>query len=155
VSLLHTYKSINPDYPYNTTLNPKRILTKPPIPKYNNGYDNELYDLILALNDIVAAEHAAFRVLDVLGQGTFGQVFKAQNVHNQELVALKVIKNKPAYFNQSLMEIKMLETINQHFDPNDKAYIIRIKDHFIFRGHLCIVLEMVRNHVESSYSTLF
>ena len=49
--------------------------------------------------------------MDVLGQGTFGQVVKCQNLKTQEVVAVKVIKNKTAYFNQSMMEVSVLELV--------------------------------------------
>ncbi|THC99209.1 hypothetical protein EYZ11_001297 [Aspergillus tanneri] len=50
-----------------------------------------------------------YLILDVLGQGTFGQVVKCQNLKTQEVVAVKVIKNKTAYFNQSMMEVSVLD----------------------------------------------
>jgi dual specificity protein kinase YAK1 len=53
-------------------------------------------------------------ILDILGQGTFGQVVKCQNVKSHEIVAVKVVKNKPAYFNQSMMEVTILELASDH-----------------------------------------
>ena len=50
-------------------------------------------------------------ILDILGQGTFGQVVKCQNMKTHEVVAVKVVKNKPAYFNQSMMEVTILELV--------------------------------------------
>lgn len=55
--------------------------------------------------------HARYLILDVLGQGTFGQVVKCQNIKTHEIVAVKVVKNKPAYFNQSMMEVTLLEMV--------------------------------------------
>lgn len=52
-----------------------------------------------------------YLILDVLGQGTFGQVVKCQNLKTQEVVAVKVIKNKTAYFNQSMMEVSVLDLV--------------------------------------------
>lgn len=52
-----------------------------------------------------------YLILDVLGQGTFGQVVKCQNMKNHEIVAVKVVKNKPAYFNQSMMEVTILDMV--------------------------------------------
>jgi serine/threonine protein kinase len=52
-----------------------------------------------------------YLILDVLGQGTFGQVVKCQNMKTQEVVAVKVIKNKTAYFNQSMMEVSVLDLV--------------------------------------------
>lgn len=47
----------------------------------------------------------------MLGQGTFGQVVKCQNLKTQEVVAVKVVKNKTAYFNQSMMEVSVLDLV--------------------------------------------
>ena len=38
---------------YSKSTNPKRVLTKPLEPKYNNGYDNEDSDYILYVNDVL------------------------------------------------------------------------------------------------------
>lgn len=53
-----------------------------------------------------------YLILDVLGQGTFGQVVKCQNLKTQEVVAVKVIKNRTAYFNQSMMEVSVLDLVS-------------------------------------------
>lgn len=59
-------------------------------------------------------------ILDVLGQGTFGQVVKCQNLKTQEVVAVKVIKNRTAYFNQSMMEVSVLDLVrNMKLPKND------------------------------------
>ena len=36
---------------------------------------------------------------------------KCQNMKTHEIVAVKVVKNKPAYFNQSMMEVTILELV--------------------------------------------
>jgi dual specificity protein kinase YAK1 len=56
--------------------------------------------------------HIRYLILDVLGQGTFGQVAKCQNIRTHEIVAVKVVKNKPAYFNQSTMEVAILQLVS-------------------------------------------
>lgn len=53
----------------------------------------------------------SYLILDVLGAGTFGQVVKCQNTKTKEIVAVKVVKNKQAYFNQSMMELAILEMV--------------------------------------------
>jgi serine/threonine protein kinase len=57
-------------------------------------------------------------VLDLLGKGTFGQVLKAVNVYTKDVVALKIVKNKPAYFNQGLIEVQILEMVSVSFAMN-------------------------------------
>lgn len=54
----------------------------------------------------------SYLILDVLGAGTFGQVVKCQNTKTNEIVAVKVVKNKQAYFNQSMMELAILEMVS-------------------------------------------
>jgi len=56
-----------------------------------------------------------YLILDVLGQGTFGQVVKCQNLKTQEVVAVKVVKNRTAYFNQSMMEVSVLDLVSFEF----------------------------------------
>ena len=63
-----------------------------------------------------------YLILDVLGQGTFGQVVKCQNLKTQEVIAVKVVKNKTAYFNQSMMEVSVLDLVSLLRPPYDQLY---------------------------------
>ncbi|CAN3369647.1 dual specificity protein kinase Yak1p [Diutina catenulata] len=132
-------------FQYNKMTNPKRVLTKPSESKYNNGYDNEDSDYILYVNDILGTEEGRkYMVLDLLGSGTFGQVVKCQNLANQSMVAVKVIKSKSAYMNQSLTEVKLLEFLNVH---SDGKYFIRLLDTFMHKEHLCLVFEQLASNL--------
>lgn len=109
-----------------------------------------------------------YLILDILGQGTFGQVVKCQNMKTHEIVAVKVVKNKPAYFNQSMMEVTILELVriltlqyvviltltrgyppqlNKQCDPHDEHHILRLRDSFIHRNHLCLVFELLASNL--------
>jgi dual specificity protein kinase YAK1 len=127
-----TYRICNPEFKYETSRNPRRVLTKPSKGVKNDGYDNEDSDYILYVNDILGSEEAGHKnrylILDVLGQGTFGQVVKCQNLKTQEVVAVKVIKNRTAYFNQSMMEVSVLDLLNTKLDKNDDHHLLRLKD---------------------------
>jgi dual specificity protein kinase YAK1 len=134
--LAQTYSICDPSFRYEATHNPRRVLTKPSQPCHNNGSDNTDYDYILYVNDVLTADNGTgdkwvlrgfekrfetgllirsvprrYLILDVLGQGTFGQVAKCQNIRTHEIVAVKVVKNKPAYFNQSTMEVAILQLV--------------------------------------------
>ncbi|KAJ7680557.1 kinase-like domain-containing protein [Mycena polygramma] len=147
-NLLDTYHICNPQFRYESTHNPRRVLTKPSKPAHNDGYDNEDYDYILYVNDWLGAEDGhKYLILDILGQGTFGQVVKCQNMKTHEIVAVKVVKNKPAYFNQSMMEVTILEMLNKNSDPNDQHHILRLRDSFIHRQHLCLVFELLSSNL--------
>lgn len=142
VYLTELYAMCQPQkFRYSKTTNPKRVLTKPSEPKFNNGCDNEESDYILYVNDILGQEEGRkYVVLDLLGSGTFGQVVKCQNLANQLIVAVKVVKSKPAYLNQSLSEVKLLEFLNQNSRSNS---FIRLLDTFMHREHLCLVFEIL------------
>jgi dual specificity protein kinase YAK1 len=71
-----------------------------------------------------------------------------------------VIKNRTAYFNQSMMEVSVLDLVcstkacreifrltdiqlNKQMDKNDDHHLLRLKDTFIHRQHLCLVFELL------------
>ncbi|EJU04052.1 kinase-like protein [Dacryopinax primogenitus] len=148
--LSQTYNICNPSFNYESAHNPRRVLTKPSKPVHNEGYDNEDNDYILYVNDFLGGEESSngrYLILDVLGQGTFGQVVKCQNIKTHEIVAVKVVKNKPAYFNQSMMEVTILELLNKQWDPNDEHHILRLRDTFIHKKHLCLVFELLSSNL--------
>ncbi|KAI0744060.1 kinase-like protein [Daedaleopsis nitida] len=147
-NLIDTYHICNPQFKYESTHNPRRVLTKPSKPSHNDGYDNEDYDYILYVNDWLGTDDGhKYLILDILGQGTFGQVVKCQNMKTHEVVAVKVVKNKPAYFNQSMMEVTILELLNQQCDPHDEHHILRLRDSFIHKNHLCLVFELLSSNL--------
>ncbi|KAF9626749.1 hypothetical protein IFM89_038967 [Coptis chinensis] len=82
-------------------------------------------------------------VKDLLGHGTFGQVAKCLISETSSYVAVKIIKNQPAYYQQALVEVSILATLNKKFDPEDKHHIVRILDYFVFQRHLCISFELL------------
>lgn len=147
--IVETYHICNPQFRYESTHNPRRVLTKPSKPVHNDGYDNEDYDYILYVNDWLGSDdgHNRYLILDILGQGTFGQVVKCQNMKTNDIVAVKVVKNKPAYFNQSMMEVTILELLNNQCDPMDEHHILRLLDSFIHRNHLCLVFELLSSNL--------
>lgn len=146
--LHHTYHLVNPAFFYELSFNPRRVLTKPSKPMHNNGHDNEDSDYILYVNDWLGTEEGnRYLILDILGQGTFGQVVKCQNMKTRDIVAVKVIKNKPAYFNQSMMEVAILDMLNKNWDKNDEHHILRLLDNFIHAKHLCLVFELLSSNL--------
>lgn len=147
--LPQTYTLCNPSFRYETTDNPRRVLTKPSKPVYNDGADNEDWDYILYVNDVLGGDHGGDRylILDVLGQGTFGQVVKCQNMRTHDICAVKVVKNKPAYLNQSKMEVAILQLLNRDHDPRDEHHILRLQDSFTHKNHLCLVFECLSSNL--------
>lgn len=56
-----TYRICNPSFKYETSRNPRRVLTKPSKGLKNDGYDNEDSDYILYVNDILGSEEAGHK----------------------------------------------------------------------------------------------
>ncbi|KAI7888967.1 serine/threonine protein kinase Ppk15 [Mucor mucedo] len=144
VDICDTFKKRNPRFRYDSASNPKRVLTKPSAPSKNDGFDNENSDYILYVHGFLGKDgEKKYQILDVLGSGTFGQVAKCKNVDTGELVGVKVIKNKPAYTKQSLIEVEILTHLNTVSDPDDQHNILRLKESFFNKNHLCLVFELL------------
>ena len=55
-TISQTFNTCNPQFTYEASTNPRRVLTKPSKPAHNDGYDNEDYDYILYVNDLLGTE---------------------------------------------------------------------------------------------------
>ena len=104
-----------------------------------NIYDNTEGDYIIRLHD-----HLAYRyeIIQVLGKGTFGQVVKCLDHKRKEEVAVKIIKNKKRFYTQALNELKILQKLRQN-DRENTYNVVRIKNYFMFRKHVCITFELL------------
>lgn len=120
------------------------MLTKPSERADNQGWDNRDHDYILYVHDVISSPRGAnrYQVLDLLGKGTFGQVVKCLDLEKNEFVAIKIVKNLPAFHSQGLVEVKLLQTLNSKYD-SDIYPMVRMLDNFIFRNHLCLVFELL------------
>ena len=69
---------------------------------HNFGFDDERGDY-----QVVTKDHLAYRweVLDKLGSGSFGQALKCFDHKNQQIVAIKVIRNKKRFQHQAGVEL--------------------------------------------------
>ncbi|GAA98527.1 hypothetical protein E5Q_05214 [Mixia osmundae IAM 14324] len=105
----------------------------------NYGFDDERGDYIVKSHD-----HVCFRyeIVGTLGKGSFGQVLQCRDHKTGQTVALKIIRNKKRFHHQALVEIKVLENLRK-WDPDDECYVLKMTQHFEFRGHLCIVNELL------------
>ena len=97
---------------------------------------------------VAAADSIIYRyeVIDILGKGSFGQVFKAFDHKRKETVALKIIRNESKFCTQAKVEIKILEHVLMK-DPWGKCNIIQMKHAFFFRGHPCLVFELLHQNL--------
>ncbi|EME30002.1 Serine/threonine-protein kinase ppk15 [Galdieria sulphuraria] len=142
VVLLDTYQRVCSNFRYDNRNRPRRCLTHPNRGVYNFGFDNRDNDLIVYVNDILETPSGErYIVVDLFGAGTFGQVFKCFNERTGELVAVKVIKNQPAYYRQAWMEVYILDMLHKTHPPEEVQHIVKLLRYFVYRNHLCLVFE--------------
>lgn len=94
--------------------------------------------------EMTDSSSATYKVLDTLGSGTFGQVVACSSSLDGRTLALKVIKNHPAYFHQAHVEIGILRTLNTVCgDRPASSIIVELADYFVCHNHLCLVFELL------------
>ena len=146
INMVKTYKEINSNYNYQEIKSVKKSLTYPDKGVRNNNLDNEEYNLIVHVDDIINNYH----IVDLLGQGISGRVYEVyKNNDTKNRYALKIIKNKKVYRNQSLIELKIVTTLNKNFPLNNHydSHIISVYDYFFYQEHLCIIFELLNENL--------
>jgi dual specificity tyrosine-phosphorylation-regulated kinase 2/3/4 len=108
-------------------------------PPYNHGFDNDQADLLYEAKDQIQYR---YEIQKKLGRGAFGVVLKCYDHKNKEQCAIKILKNWKKLHKQGKIEIKILETLRDQDHENSKN-IVRIKENFVFRSHVCIGFEML------------
>lgn len=149
INIVKTYKEINPNYVYNEIKQTKKCLTYPDLGMYNNNLDNEEHNLIVFVGDIIQNYH----VIDLLGQGISGRVYEVyQNNDSKNRFAMKIIKNKKIYRNQSLIELKIVAALNKncYLKNHQTCNIINLHDYFFYQEHLCLVFELLNENLYQS-----
>ena len=103
----------------------------------NYGFDDERGDYYLVVGDHIAYR---YEILSLLGKGNFGQVALCHDHKRNEKTALKIVRNKSRFNQQAAIEIKVLQTLREN-DPEGKNHVIKIKNFFVFRKHVCMTFE--------------
>lgn len=117
----------------------KKILTQPSECIYPTS-DNIDGNLILAKGDyIYKLDETKYMVIELLGIGSFGQVFRCISNEGDE-VAIKVVKSINKYFQYEMNEVRILKRIKEQ---GLNQYFVELYDAFIYKQHLCIVLELL------------
>lgn len=83
-----------------------------------------------------------FRVMKVLGQGTFGKVVSAYDYKTNEYCAIKIIRAVPKYRDASKIELRVLTTLAA-YDPSNRNRCIHLRECFDYKNHICIVTDLL------------
>lgn len=86
------------------------------------------------------------QISKLLGQGTFGKVVKARDRKRNKFVAVKIIRSVQKYRDASRIELRVLATLKANDDDN-RNRCIHLRDCFDFRGHICIVMDLLDQSV--------
>jgi serine/threonine protein kinase len=163
-----------------------KCLTQPSAPVANEGLDNADGNLVVHENDVIRISRkqihvltkdkmrdvtqADFRIQSLLGQGTFAQVFQCLHLQTGKLVAIKIVKNKPAYTRQAAVELDIFRALTKREEnvgsssmsqnrlsvsPNNSVdgtvssggakwdYMVDLVCYFLYKSHLCLVFELL------------
>jgi dual-specificity kinase len=83
-----------------------------------------------------------FKILSILGQGTFGKVIKALDFTTNETVAIKIIRAIPKYREASKIELRVLTTLKKA-DPENLNHCIHLREVLDYENHICIITDLL------------
>ncbi|EWZ43876.1 kinase-like domain-containing protein [Fusarium oxysporum f. sp. albedinis] len=87
-----------------------------------------------------------YQIVRLLGQGTFGKVVEAHDRKRNKAVAVKIIRSVQKYRDASRIELRVLETLKRN-DAENRNRCIHLRDCFDYRGHICIVMDLLDQSV--------
>lgn len=118
----------------------------------NFGFDDSTGNYIIVPHDHI---NYRYEIETILGNGSFGNVVRCKDHkysdadNNSKTVAIKIIKNDINWSLQAVYETKMLRHLNEKMKSTGQLLfekdfpILTYIDHFHFRGHMCIISEML------------
>ncbi|KGB75408.2 CMGC/CLK protein kinase [Cryptococcus deuterogattii R265] len=124
--------------PANTTTQYQKAPAQPAQRQGPPPWDDSEGHYIVKPDDVIGGR---YKIVRLLGQGTFGKVVEARHIETRRKVAIKVIRAVQKYREASKIEIRVLETLRKH-DPRNDNKCIHLDEYFDFRNHPCLVSEL-------------
>ncbi|KAI8377781.1 kinase-like domain-containing protein [Radiomyces spectabilis] len=116
------------------------IANHPPTPE---PYDDKDGHYIIRPNESLTPR---YKMMRLLGQGTFGKVVECYDRVRRTFCAVKIIRAIPKYRDASKIEIRVLNTLKEH-DPLNLNKCIHLLEWFDYRNHICMVFELLGQSV--------
>lgn len=104
--------------------------------------DDDGHYIVVPDNDLTDR----YQMIRLLGQGTFGKVVQAKDKKRNKLVAIKIIRSVQKYRDASKIELRVLATLKAN-DEENRNRCIHLRDCFDYRGHICIVMDLLGQSV--------
>lgn len=100
---------------------------------------------IVCVNEIIEDDEGnSFRVISVLGNGTFSYVFKCQLLSDPDtFVAMKIIKKLHQYYLTGIAEIQIHQLLEEAPDHPGKEHILQPISTFEEDGHVIIIMPLL------------
>ncbi|CEG66931.1 Putative CMGC/CLK protein kinase [Rhizopus microsporus] len=129
-----------PTIAYTFQMPPPIILQPPPMPPV---YDDKDGHYLVRLNESLTPQ---YKIMRLLGQGTFGKVVECYDRVRRTFCAIKIIRAIPKYRDASKIEIRVLNTLKKH-DPLNLNKCIHLVEWFDYQNHICMVFELLGQSV--------
>ncbi|KAI5078785.1 hypothetical protein GOP47_0006456 [Adiantum capillus-veneris] len=81
-----------------------------------------------------------YKILQKIGEGTFGRVLECWDQEAEEVVAIKVVRSAEKYREAAMIEIDVLHTLAEE-DRSGSRGCVQMRRWFDYRNHECIVFE--------------
>jgi len=125
------------------------VYTDPSEPALNDGYDNCNGELIVSKNQRISDPFSGdYHVIDILGQGQFGQVYHVAYINKDNgnrsdgcSYALKITRSQDHFRKQAEHEINIHQQLQRNAKKDEMKYIVNMIKWFNYHGHVCIVTE--------------
>lgn len=89
-----------------------------------------------------------YQINGASGKGVFASVMRANKDGSQ--FAIKILRTKLDVMRQSGEKERSIVTLLNRVDPNDRKYIIRLRDSFDFKNHLCLVYDCLKMNLRET-----
>ncbi|KAF9105431.1 Dual specificity protein kinase clk3 [Mortierella sp. GBA35] len=83
-----------------------------------------------------------YKIIKLLGQGTFGKVVQCYDRETGRYCAIKIIRAVQKYRDASKIEARVLQTLKKN-DPRNAYKCLHLNDCFDYRNHVCMVFDLL------------
>lgn len=161
LDLLALFRTCNPRYNWSGLFQPRRVLTSPSVPSIANPNDNANNNLIMSVGDILwhntedshvfrekikansksgpgekKKYQKSFKVMELLGEGTFGQVVKCEEIISLAAPTISqppAVPTRTATRNKVFRAIKVIKVRQRDTNSNPSGHNSRLCGVFLSR----------------------
>eukprot|EP00741_Cyanophora_paradoxa_P021619 tig00000241_g20868.t1 len=105
---------------------------------YSNNYDDKDGHYVFYLGESLTPR---YKILSLLGEGTFGKCVECWDREKKDYVAVKIIRAVDKYREAALIEIDILKEISKSDPDGKRSGCVNLLSWFDYRGHVCMVFE--------------